>query len=262
MAVTNRSAEILRLVRLHGTCRVNDLAEQLDVSDETIRRNIKPLVKRGLVLKVHGGIMLPDRLDERPFEHRLHEKPDAKERIGECTARLINNGDSLMLDGGATTAYVARALTAHRDLQVVTNSVEIGRTLVPHGRNCVHMAGGELRPDDLATFGATAVGFVRDFHVRHAILSISAINEWGFMDQHACDSEFARAVIAQAERVIVVADHGKFGRDGFVKVCDLSGVDIVVTDAEPPASLAKQLASAEVDIVVPGLVADTGTESG
>lgn len=250
MAVTNRSAEILRLVRLHGTCRINDLAQELDVSDETIRRNIRPLVNKGLVLKVHGGIMLPDRMDELPFQSRLQEQRGVKQRIAALAADQINDGDSLMLDGGATTAYVALALTGHRDLQLVTNSVEIGRTLAPRGHNRVHMAGGELRPDDLAMFGATTLDFVRGFHVRHAILSIAAINEWGFMNNHPCESEFARAVMAQSERVIVVADHGKFGRDGFVSVCGLDGVDMLVTDAEPPASLARQLAASEVEVLV------------
>jgi DeoR family glycerol-3-phosphate regulon repressor len=250
MAVTNRSAEILRLVRLHGTCRINDLAEQLRVSDETIRRNIRPLVNKGLVLRVHGGIMLPDRMGELPFQSRLQENRQIKERIAALAAEQIKDGDSLMLDGGATNAHVALALTGHRDLQVVTNSTEIGRTLAARDANRVHVTGGELRADDLSTFGATALAFVRDFHVRHAILSIAAINGWGFMNHHPCESEFARAVMAQAERVIVVADEGKFGRDGFVKVCNLDEVDMLVTDAEPPASLAKQLADAEVEVLV------------
>lgn len=256
MAVTNRSAEILRLVRLHGTCRINDLAQELRVSDETIRRNIRPLVNKGLVLKVHGGIMLPDRMGELPFQNRMQEQREIKQRIATLAAEQIKDGDSLMLDGGATTAYVALALTGHQDLQIVTNSTEIGRTLATRGNNRVHMAGGELRADDLATFGATALEFVRHFHVRHAILSIAAINGWGFMNNHPCESEFARAVMAQAERVVVVADQAKFGRDGFVKVCNLDEVDTLVTDAEPPASLAKQLADAEVQV----LVADSAAE--
>jgi DeoR family glycerol-3-phosphate regulon repressor len=87
--------------------------------------------------------------------------------------------------------------------------------------------------------------------VRHAIISIAAINQWGFLNTHPCEAEFARSVIAQSERVIVVADHGKFGRDGFVKVCDFDSVDLLVTDTEPPTSVAKHLAAADVEVVVP-----------
>lgn len=250
MGVTHRSADILRLVRLHGSCRIADLAEQLQVSDETIRRNIRPLVVRGMVLKVHGGIMLPDRMGELPFQNRMRENRGAKQRIAAVAAAQIKDGDSLILDGGATTAYVALALTGHRELQVVTNSTDIARTLAPRDNNRIHMAGGELRADDATAFGIQTCEFIRQFHVRHAILSIAAINDWGFLNQNPCESEFAQAAIRQAERVIVVAERTKFGRDGFVRVTDLSGVDVVITDAAPPVSLAKKLADADVELLV------------
>lgn len=250
MTVTNRAAEILRLLRLHGSCRIVDLAETLQVSDETIRRNIRPLVRRGLVLKVHGGIMLPDRMGEPPFQNRMQENREVKQRIAALAALQIKDGDSLILDGGATTAHVALALTGHRGLQVVTNSTEIARTLVGGEGNSVYMACGELRADDAAAFGIRACEFVRQFHVRHAILSIGAVNAWGFMDQHPCEAEFARAGMAQAERVLVVADRTKCGRDGFVRVCGLDEVDMLITDAEPPSSIARPLADAEVDVLI------------
>ncbi len=250
MALTNRSAEILRLVRSHGSCRINDLAADLGVSDETIRRNIRPLVERGMVLKVHGGIMLPDRAGELPFHNRMQENRAAKEKIATLTAQQISNGDSLILDGGTTTTYVALALTGHRNLQVVTNSTDIARTLAPHGNNRIHLAGGELRADDATTFGDPACDFVRNFHARHAILSIAAINAWGFLDQNPCEAEFGRSVMEQSERVIVVADHSKFGRDGFVKVADHHRIDVLVTDIDPPASLAKRLADADIEVHV------------
>lgn len=250
MAVTSRAAEILRQVRLHGSCRITDLAEALHVSDETIRRNIRPLVNRGMVLKVHGGIMLPDRMGEPPFQSRMQENREAKQRIAALTARRIKDGESIILDGGATTTYVALALTDHTGLQVVTNSTDIARTLVGRGDNSVHLAGGELRPDDAATFGIRACEFVQRFHVRHAILSMGAVNGWGFMDVHPCEAEFAQAAMNQAERVTVVADHTKFGRDGFVRVCGLEDVDMLITDAEPPASIARPLSEADVEVLI------------
>jgi len=256
MAVTNRSAEILKLVRLHGSCRISDLAHDLQVSDETIRRNIRPLVDKGMVLKVHGGIMLPDRMGEPPFQNRMQENRETKQALARLAAEQIYDDDSIILDGGATTVHVALALTGHRDLQVVTNSTDIARTLSPRDSNRVYMAGGELRADDGAAYGMHACEFVRRFHARHAVLSIAAVNSWGLMNQHPFESEFAQAAMAQAERVIVVTDHTKFGRDGFVKVCELKDIDMLVTDAEPPASLARQLAAADIEILVPPALAD------
>ncbi len=254
MAITSRTVEIQRLVRLHGSCSITDLAEQLQVSDETVRRNVKPLVAKGLVLKVHGGIMLPDRIEELPFQKRMQENKELKQRIGALAARQIKDGDSLILDGGATTVYVALALAlpGHRNLHVVTNSTEIARTLAPRNDNHVYMAGGDLRADDASAFGTQAQAFIRQFQVRHAILSMGAINLLGFMDQHPCEAELAQAAIAQAERVIVVADHTKFGRDGSVKVCDSGDIDMLITDAPPPASLAKRLAESDIEVLVAG----------
>src|SRR5262245_1652303 len=128
MLSIRRQTEILDAVRLRGACRVGDLARELNVSDETIRRHIKPLVERGLVLRVHGGIVLPDDVEEPPFQRRMLENQHAKRRIAAVVAGEIADGDSIMMDTGSTTAYVALALRERKNLMVVTNCVEIART--------------------------------------------------------------------------------------------------------------------------------------
>lgn len=256
MFTSRRQTEILDAVRLHGSCSIGELAARLAVSDETIRRNVRPLVSRGLVIKVHGGIMLPEGLREPPFQRRMLEQREAKQRIAALAAGRIRDGDSLIMDTGSTTAYVALALSNHANLIVVTNSVEIARTLATRNGNRVHMAGGELRSDDAAAFGPAARDFVRQFQVQHAVLSIGAINAAsGFMDFHLCEGEFSRAVMEQAERTMVVADRSKFGRRGVVKVCDAEEVDVLVTDARPPASYARRLRAAGVEVLVAGAAA-------
>ncbi len=251
MLSSKRQMEILEAVRLRGACTIGELAARFDVSDETIRRNVKPLVSRGLVLKVHGGIVSADGVQEPPYQRRMLENREAKQRIAACVAEQIRDGDSLMLDTGSTTAYVALALVHHSNLVVVTNSVEIARTLATRNGNRVYMAGGELRADDAAAFGPSAQNFVRQFRVEHAVLSIGAIREDGaFMNFHLCEGEFSRAVIAQAEHTTVAADQSKFGRKGVVRVCDAAQVGTLVTDAEPPEPLSAHLAEAGVRVVV------------
>lgn len=251
MFSSKRQADILEAVRLRGSCTIGELAAQFAVSDETIRRSVKPLVSRGLVLKVHGGIVLPEHLQEPSYQRRMLENREAKQRIAASAAAHIRDGDSLMLDTGSTTAYVALALARHSNLTVVTNSVEIARTLATRNSNRVYLAGGELRSDDAAAFGPGAHEFVRQFEVKHAVLSIGAISaSAAFMNFHLCEGEFSRAVVEQAERVVVVADQSKFGRKGMVKVCDADRVDVLVTDARPPPPLARLLEDAGVDILV------------
>src|SRR3546814_581868 len=105
----------------------------------------------------------------------MDENPDAKRLIASQVARMIKNGDSLILDIGSTTAYVARALRGHHELFVVTNSVAVAQMLATRNNNRVFMAGGELRAHDAGAFGSEAVGFVRQFSVQYAILSAAAI---------------------------------------------------------------------------------------
>ena len=241
--------QILASVRSRGACSIAELASEFQVSDETIRRNIKPLVRQGLVEKVHGGIVLrQDQEAEAPFAKRMQEQVSEKRLISRLVAEIIADGDSIMLDTGSTTAYVAQALHAHRNLSVVTNCTEIARTLAREPSNRVHLCGGALRADDWATFGYAAIDFVRQFHVNYAILSIGGITDTGeFMDYHLEEAEFSRAVIEQARKTIVVADHTKFGHANFIKVCHFDAVDLVVADRAPPPGIAAALAEAGVE---------------
>lgn len=249
MIRTQRQTDILRLVQLQRACTISELAERLQVSDETIRRNVRPLVTQGLIAKVHGGITLPDGIHEPPFNKRMMENTAAKQRIAAKVASLVADGDTLMLDCGSTTAFVARALSQHAGLTVVTNSAEIARTLATNGSNRVFMAGGELRSDDTASLGAEALAFVRQFHVRHAILSIGALGfDGGLMVYHLAEAEFSRAVMGQAESVIVAADASKFGKHSLVRICGPERIDVLVSDQPPPDPLDGALAANDVRI--------------
>ena len=251
MRLHKRQNEILASVRRHGACSITDLANQLQVTDETIRRNIKPLVAEGLIDKVHGGIVLSQKQEpEPPFEKRMNERVQAKQAISARVAAMIEDGDSIMLDTGSTTAYVARALSAHRNLSVVTNCTEIARTLAREASNRVHLCGGHLRADDWATFGPSAIDFVRQFHVNYAILSIGGVTGDGaFMDYHLEEAEFSCAVMAQAKKTIVVADHGKFGNPNFIRVCGFDEVDMVVVERAPPDDILQRLREAGVAVI-------------
>ena len=251
MTVSVRQSEILKLVRQRESCTIAELAERLEVSDETIRRNVKPLVSEGLVLKVHGGIILPHRFREPPIQRRMLDNRDAKERIAALVAQQVQDGDSLVLDTGSTTIYVARALSEHSNLVVVTNSTRIAGTLAAGIENRVFLAGGELRSHDAAAFGAETVDFIRRFRVRHAILSMGALHAaHGFMDYYLCEAEFSRAAMAQAERCIVAADSSKFDHSTLVRVCPLDAVDLLVTDSLPGPDLTRGLEAAGVAIHV------------
>jgi DeoR family transcriptional regulator, glycerol-3-phosphate regulon repressor len=244
-------SEILTLLRQRGSCSINELAGLFNVSGETIRRNAKHLVAEGLALKVHGGIVLPEQYKEPTIQKRMYQQKEVKMRIAAAVAQLLKSGDSFIVDTGSTTEYVAQALYQHKDLTVVTNSSYIANLLASQNRNRVFMAGGELRSHDAAAFGAAAIEFIQQFEISYAILSIGAIHQTkGCMDYHLCEAEFSKALIGQAETVIVVADATKFGQTRSIKVCELAQIDILVTDAPPPFELEQSLMDAEVQVIV------------
>lgn len=249
MHATHREMEILEELRLSGSCRIQDLARRLNVSEETIRRNVKNLSQQGLVRKVHGGVYIPEALREPSFTQRMNVNPDAKRRIAAHLAAIVENGDSLILDIGSTTAYVARALREHHDLFVVTNSVAVAQMLATRNNNRVFLAGGELRPHDAGAFGKEAIAFVRQFSVQYAVLSVAAIDaETGFMLFDLQEAEFSREILERAECSIVAADHSKFGLHAPIRIAEPAAFDMLVTDVPAPPDIAAVLADASVTV--------------
>lgn len=241
---TRRHGDILKLLEAEGSSSVGAIARALGVSAETIRRDLRPLADAGSVVRMHGAVGLAGMFGEAPFARRMRENAAAKTAIARHLAATIRDGDTLMLDTGTTTSFLARALVGHRRLTVVTNSSDIARTLATRNGNRVFMAGGELRPDSGAAFGASAIEFVARFQVRHAIISAGTIDAEGVMDFDLHEAEFARTVLACGERRIVVSDASKFGGRGFVRVCGFGSLDLVVTDRAPPTPIATALTAA------------------
>jgi len=133
----------------------------------------------------------------------------------------------------------------------VTNSVEVTRTLAPRNGNRVFIAGGELRADDAAAFGDSVLAFLRQFHVRYAIVSVTAIDMQGrFMDAQPADVAFSLAAFAQAERRVVAADHAKFGHSALVHAFGPDAVDLLVTDKAPASALTQVFAAAGLEVSV------------
>ncbi len=251
-----RQARILGTLSREGACSLSELARDLEVSDETIRRDVTAMAQKGLVERVHGGVVLPEPSGEPAFKRRMQKNAAEKRQIATLAAARIRNGDAIVLDTGSTTAYVARALAEHRDLLVVTNCTAIAQSLAP--RNRVYLAGGELRADDGAVFGPSAIAFVEQFRVRFAVLSIGAIHsEDGFMDFHLQEAEFSRATLKRATHTMVVADHSKFGTQAAVRVCGFEAVDILITDRTPSADLKSRFSEAGIEVLLPGNTVDS-----
>jgi len=251
MIHSKRHGEILRLLKEEGTVTIASLADRLGVSLETVRRDVKPLTGNGSVLKMHGAIGLPSMAGEAPFERRMRDNAEAKRLIARMVAATIRDGESVMLDTGTTTSFLARELLGHRRLTVVTNSSDIARTLATVNGNKVYMAGGELNGSNGAAFGPSAIAFAASFHVRHAVISIGALDaDFGPSDSYLAEAEFARMVLSRGENRIMISDSSKFGKTALIKVCDFKDINRLITDGIPDDKLSTALQAAGVSVNV------------
>jgi len=246
-----RRSRILAALHLQERTSVNELAIQLGVSRETIRRDLTQLENGALLRKVHGGAMplqtaMEPELRLRTAQHRLE-----KQLIGNRAARLFRAGDSLFIDAGSTTTAFSSALAAVRGLTVITNSLEVALRLGRARDIGVHLLGGAFKSAGIETVGAEVVEQITAFHPDYAVLTVGAIDE----DGNVCDFDHdeatvARAMIRQARSIVLLADHSKFGRQALMPICHLRQVSQLVTDRPPPQALRGLLRAAKTEVVV------------
>lgn len=244
--------DLLDIVTLHGTVSVMTLAEQLNVTGQTVRRIVKPLVERGEVMKVHGAIVAVSAPNDPPLQTRLVANGTEKATIARHVAEIVPNGATLAIDTGSTSSFIAQALTRHRDLTVVTNSAPIASVLAMVDGNRVFMAGTQLRSHDGAAFDQSAFEVISRFAVDMAILGASLIHpEIGFLanDQHEVDMAIAMSRIA--DRRIMAADHSKWQvqkAKAPLRMPVMEPGDIVVTDRAPDPAFDALLTKLDVRV--------------
>jgi len=232
MLAHQRQELILDAVRSHGGVRVAELVERLGVSEMTIRRDIGELSRQGLVARVHGGAAALGRSSEEPgFVAKSSLRPDAKLRIARAARALVEDGASVALSAGTTTAAVADELRAVAGLTVLTNSPRVADVLHEPGRTVI-LSGGVRTPSD-ALVGPVALASLASLHVDVLFLGVHGLHPTGGLSTpNLLEAETNRALMACAARVVVVADASKFGVVGLSSFARLDAVDVLVTDDE------------------------------
>ncbi len=246
----DRHARIVETLDRDGTVTVEDLAERLDTSRETIRRDLAALDRRGLLRKTHGGARRMSHVPEEVrFETRMFSAVAEKRRIAAAAAGLLRNGDSLFLDAGSTSVFLAERLTGLAGLTVITNAVATLPHLAARGHR-VFLLGGEFDGDARCTFGPQTEREMEGFRADHAILTVGAVTGDGVFDFDLREATVSRRMLAQARQVTVLADHVKFGRDALFRIGTLANIDRIVTDRAPDPALLRKLEAAGVSVIV------------
>ncbi len=211
---------------------VTSLAAELDVTPETIRRDLTVLERQGFVRRVHGGAIAVEKLRFEPnVSTRLRTFEPEKDRIGRRAALEIPESATILLDAGTTTAVIARHLPTGGDLTVVTNSVTIAAELEDRSDVSVFILGGRLRARTLAATGEWAIKALAGVHVDIAFMGTNGISTTrGLTTPDQTESATKAAMIASAQRAVVVTDHSKFGVAHFARFADIENIDLVITD--------------------------------
>jgi DeoR/GlpR family transcriptional regulator of sugar metabolism len=253
MLAGQRQMLIVEEIRRRGAVRVSELTELLGVSDMTIRRDLDVLDASGLIDKVHGGATVRGRLstDEPGFEAKSHRQLEEKEAIARAATEFVEPGQAIGLTAGTTTWRLAHWIRDVPDLTVVTNCIQVASVLHREMRPdlTVVLTGGVRTPSD-ALVGPVAVSSLRSLHIDVLFMGVHGMaQDAGFTTPNLLEAETDQALIASAERVVVVADHTKWGVRGLSRIAALDEAEILVSDSGLPGE-ARTILAEHIDQVV------------
>jgi DeoR/GlpR family transcriptional regulator of sugar metabolism len=233
-----RRQAILERVRASGGVRVAELVRELGVSDMTIRRDLEALAERGLVSKVHGGATAegPGSTEEPGFTAKSARQQGEKDAIARLAAGLVLPGTAVALSAGTTIWTLAHYLVDVPELTVITNSVHVADVFhrAPRADRTVVLTGGVRTPSD-ALVGPVAVAAIRRLHVDTLFLGVHGMSaRAGFTTPNLLEAETDRELVASAHRLVVPADHTKWGTIGISTIAELSEAHVVISDEGLP----------------------------
>jgi DeoR/GlpR family transcriptional regulator of sugar metabolism len=248
----------LILEALHDSKKVTvgELSHRFGNSEVTIRRDLQELAAIGLLRRAHrGAVVAMPAPPEAPIIHRMALEQSSKESIARAAAELVQEGDSIFIGSGSTTAYLARYLVTRGNLTVVTNALNIATELATNGKNItVVMSGGVIRSDELSALGHIAELALLEVRVDKIFMGMQAISlEGGLTTDHFPEVTITRKILSMASELNVMADHTKFGRMAAAYIAPVERITTLVTDAATDLSFISQLESMGINI----LLADT-----
>lgn len=264
MLAAERQSLVLDEVQRRGAATVGELATRFGVSEMTIRRDLDALVARGALDKVHGGATSrrsgAPSTDEPGFRAKRLRQQAEKEAIARAAAALVEPGSAVGLSAGTTTWALARQLRAVPRLTVVTNSIRIADELHDDDRTDldVVLTGGVRTPSD-ALVGPVAVSSLRQLHLDVVFLGVHGIDaDAGFTTPNLLEADTDRALVAAGRRLVVVADHTKWGTVGISTIARLDEADVLVTDDALPRDARETLAEQVGELVLARTDAQNG----
>lgn len=251
MIAEQRHAELLRMVEAREVIKTSEIATELGVSEMTVRRDLDALTELGLVRRVRGGAMpaAGRHRAEPPFEQSRRDRAAEKERVGIAAARLVQPGDTVILDVGTTTLQLARHLHGREGLTVVTNNLAVYEELLDDEAIDIVMLGGLVRRNYRSLVGFLTEDSLAGIRADLAFIGISGLSEdLRLFDTTVEEIPAKRVMLRAAKCAVLLADGAKFGGGGLGWVADIDSVDIVITTDDAPRDSLAALVNRGVDV--------------
>ena len=243
MSVTTeqRREEIVKLIEERGKIKVSEISELYKISEVSVRKDLEYLEAEGHLSRIHGGAVAMNKLYvNMDLSERFKTNSQAKKRLADAVAELIEDNDTVMINAGTTLTYVLHAIKGKRNVSIVTNSIQNATEAALYPSFNVILLGGDLDSKYQFTYGEDALAQLSNYHATKCILSVDGVSvESGLTLYYANEAALVRKMIDSSKTVIVAADSSKIGRAAFAKITDTERVDVLVTGNIDPAEAEK-----------------------
>jgi DeoR family transcriptional regulator of aga operon len=259
----DRLSRILEIVVERSSVEVEEVAEILDVSAATIRRDFDSLARQQLLSRTHGGAVATGGSIALPLNYKMAKGDEVKQRIAEAAAELVSRHDVIGINGGTTTTAVARAIVARSEfaagdstdlqpaLTVVTNAVNIAAELTVRPHIKIVVTGGVARPQSYELTGPFAEEVLKEVNIDIAFLGVEAIDAViGAAARHEDEARVNRQIAARARKIVVVTDSSKFEKRAFASIRPVNEIDVLITDSGIDKKTVKDFKALGVDVVI------------
>jgi DeoR family fructose operon transcriptional repressor len=228
-----RQKQIVEFIHKNGSAQIKLLADYQNVSEATIRRDLDELAALGLIERTHGGAMAID--SSTSFEHKHGEKMKImlkeKRNIAKAACSQIKDGDTIFLDSGTTTYFIAQNLDNFKNLTVITHDLQIANTAVLHPTSTLIVTGGIRREEFSVLVGSLTENFIRELKVNKVFLGADAVDvESGIFNANFIEVGIKKLLLAIAKHIILVTDTSKFSRTALARVCGIDSIGTIITD--------------------------------
>ena len=247
-----RRSKILELLNRDNVISVSEISKMFDVSEVSVRNDLALFEKKGFLIRTRGGAINNQISNfDLNLNQRLEHNYKEKQRIGKRAAEYITEGSTVLMDSGSTIIEVAKNLKNKKNIKLITNSLPIADIVADNEQIEVIITGGTLRSEMRSLIGTTAEKAILNYSCDIAILGADGIDpEMGFYTKLESEASLVQTMIKASRKRVIVTDSSKFGIKRFVKIADISDVDVIITDDGIPAEAVKKIASQGVELII------------